>query len=232
MPINSEYHGSSWFVDPTNLQLYEIMGDTITGNMLTMYELTGGVFNASGGAIRDAATGRIVQPLQPEYPAQLSVMPGGQLIFSRETAAGVANDPTASYSRRGATGNAEILLPNGETRSVEVAPWLTGQDTQTLVRDLSLPGDEYRFRPMSIYTEAGQAVEPDIPVGWRYATPEENIDRGLIGEMARTRTDELREMVALGMVDQNGEPITDVYEAAEYAAYLMTVTPSLSSVLM
>ena len=232
MPINSEYHGSSWFVDPTDLQLYEIMGDTITGNMLSMNELTGGVYSSAGGAIRDAATGRIVQPLQIDYPAQLNVMPDGQLIFSRMTSASVANDPTASSSRRGATANAEILLPNGQTRSFEVAPWLTGQGTQTLVRDLSLPGDEYRFRAMDIYNEAGTAVEPDIPVGWRYATPEENIDRGLIGEMARTRTDELREMVTLGMVDENGEPITDVYEAAEYAATQMSVTPSLSSVLM
>ena len=92
------------------------------------------------------------------------------------------------------------------------------------------------FELVAMFDEAGNAIEPEIPPGWRYATPEEVIDRGFAGDLARSKDADirqvLRDMVDLGMVDENGEPITDVYEAALYLTSQMSVTPSLSSVLM
>ena len=120
MPVNPEYHETAWYVDPEDLQLYEIVAGSITGNQITMADLTGGQLTASGGAIREVGTGRIVQPLQVEYPAQLDVMDSGQIIFSRETSQEVTASPTASASRRGATGTVDMFLPSGQQVSVEV----------------------------------------------------------------------------------------------------------------
>lgn len=232
MPVDPAFHGSNWFLDPQNFDLYRMVGEQITPESVSLYDLTQGQLSASGGFIRDAASGRIVQPLRAEYPAVLNVMPTGQLLFQRETASTAVNSPVAAKSRYGAAGQTTLTLPNGEQSTFEARPWMQGQGQRTLIRELAAPGESQRFHEVRVYDEAGQAVEPFIPEGWRYATGQETLDRAIVKQLIKAQSEMLKEMVDLGMVDENGDAITDVYEAAGYVAAEMSVTPSLTSVLI
>lgn len=231
MPVDRVYHGTNWFVDPQNYMLYRMEGNEITNEVLPLSDLTNGTLSASGGFIRETATGRIIQSIPIEYPPTLSIMPEGQALFRRETSRTALNTPTASESRYGAVGTADLVLPSGETRSVDLSPWLSGEGERVLVKEASQPGEEYRFQRVHMFDEAGNQIEPEVPPGYRFATPEEALHRGMARELIDHYADVLKEMVDLGMTDQNGAPITSLYEAAIYVSTELDVNPYLSAIL-
>lgn len=212
----------------------EIVEGGLRPTMITLEDLTSGQLTYSGGAIRLAETGRIVQPVIDAYPATIAVSPTGFITFTREAPLSRMNQPTASASRYGVIGDALVTMPNGEERAVAINSWLTGPGQRVIVLNDSVRGDADRFRMIDLFNPAGERIDPQLPNGWRYATAQEAHDRAILGFLLKDEETSrmIKEAMNLGIENADGEPITNYYEAGEWLEAKLDTTPGLTALLM
>lgn len=135
------------------------------------------------------------------------------------------NERIFAQGRYGASANVQLELPTGESPEFNVTSWLTRENDRLLVREGSAPGERDRYKYASDIFRRLDYIPTEAPTGWRFATAEEALSRGLIGRIIEDQRQLVDDMVALGVIGPDGKPIRTPYEAA---AVLATQTNDMS----
>lgn len=232
MPANPEYNGTAWAVNPETGELNLIEDGQITATSGSLEEVSGGALEAAGSRIRDVPTGYFRWTMTPDYPTTLHVSPTGFITVEREIDPVQMNAEVYARARYGTTGRAEVLLPNGETREMEVTGWSTKIGDRLIVKAGSAPGDDDRYAYTADVNAHGEITPTQPPAGWEFADTETAMNRAIIRELITQHEGTLEDMIALGMTDSSGQPITSKYDAAQAVAAQMETRAGLAAVLV
>jgi hypothetical protein len=196
LPSTSDYTGTAWFIDPQNFELYKVLGPNQYGTEpISLADFTGGLYTIKGGAVWNVEQNKLAIFLDPLNPSTATMDIEGGVSLVRESAIKQLNAPVAAGTRRGVIGDVTMAGPHGPETVAISEPWLTAPGNRVIVLEGSSPGDYGRFRTVSLYDEAGNRIEPDIPPGFRYATGEEVHDRAVASWLMHNAKDEIARML-------------------------------------
>jgi len=232
VPAPSGYYRTNWVVDPETGTFTELVDGEPTDTSASLETISGGAYRLDPiqagdklGFIRDLSTGRIYSTITLEQPANMFVNASGDISLMSPIDASTINERIFAQGRYGASANVQLELPTGESPQFNVTSWLTRENDRLLVREGSAPGERDRYCYATDIFRREDYIPTTPPSGWRFASPEETLSRGLIGRIIEDQRQIVDDMVALGVPGLDGQPVRTPYEAA---AVLATMTEDMS----
>jgi hypothetical protein len=225
MPANPDLYRTNWIVDPETGSFQLLVDGNPTNTSASLEDISGGAYRLDPvragdilGYVRDLSTGRLYSTITLEQPAVMNVNQAGDISLLSPVDRENINEKIFAQGKYGASANIQLELPTGESPQFNVTSWLTRENDRLLVREGSAPGDIDRYRYSSEF-RGKELYDPTAPgSGWRYASPDEALNRGLIGRIIEENRQLVDDMVALGVPGIDGQPVRTPYAAAEVIA--------------
>lgn len=185
--------------------------------------LTGGNYRVVGRSIQ--VLGDVPGLRRGQFIGSLSILTPARLVAYGGGRATVFNALPASEigAERRITGNyvvsasAQIELPSGEVRSVDLPFTATNKiGTSLTVREVAGRIANYSYVSNIRDPVTGQMEQPGA--GYRFATPQESVIRAMIGQLFDKSFGVLAELATLGLKDENGNALETESDVAAYIA--------------
>lgn len=225
MPAPGGYRGTNWIVDPETGDFMQVIDGEVTNTGASLETLSGGAYRLQGvrpgdlfGYVIDAQSGRIYSTITLENPASMVINQAGDISLMSPIDESRINEKIFAQGRYGASADIQLELPTGEAPSFNTTSWLTRENDRLLVREGSAPGEVGRYAYQSDIFGKTDYREFDAPSGWRFATADEALSRGLIGRIIEDQRALVDDMVALGVPGPDGLPVKTPYAAAAVLA--------------
>lgn len=195
-------------------------GQVIT---LSLEVATGGLYRTVGrgiqviGNVEGFRRGQFIGSVSTVNPAELRVLPNGRAFLSNPI------DPSTIRTQRQRVGAyfegavAYVTLPDGSLQRMEVGiAGLTRAGQSKAVMEVN--GEIKQWMDVSNAIDETTGRPAELPPGFRLATPQELIMRGLIGQIYSNQRALMNTLISAHATDENGRAISNPSDAAAFLA--------------